>query len=422
MKYNLGILKNGRDGRMLVKDIEILKNFEVLFGKKILLYGAGTYGRKAKRLLDNIKGTQLYAYIESDSREWKRKNGNSECEGIPVISINELKDKLLDEEYILIITMNVSMIEKVISIIEERIPEIYKVYTWFGLHYSFELNINDERISHNYREEFLLIKEYKRSRNRFYFSNDAYQMLNENSVMVFQPGKVGSSSVFVSLQKYGVACSHIHCINHTTAHYDALKDEYYDKLISLWKNKYREKKCIKIISLVRDPIARNVSLYFQQFCDDFIEYDIPQVDTYEGLIDYIRYDAKAGNNGYMFDWFNKEIKELFDIDVYSYPFDKDKGYTIIKKGNVELLLMTMEKMNYNVQVVGDFVGIPNFEYTLCNVGAEKEYKYAYKEVLEKIDICDDIIEFYYASNGSMDHFYTEEQKNKFKKKWKRKLI
>ena len=46
------------------------------------------------------------------------------------------------------------------------------------------------------------------------------------------------------------------------------------------------------------------------------------------------------------------MKEVFGIDVFAYPFDAEKGYTLIKEGNIELLLMKMEKLSELENVIG----------------------------------------------------------------------
>ena len=46
----------------------------------------------------------------------------------------------------------------------------------------------------------------------------------------------------------------------------------------------------------------------------------------------------------------------------------------------------------------------------------------YKNVRDVIKIPRDIVDFYYKDNPRMDHFYTEEEKTEFLKKWESNII
>lgn len=96
---------------------------------------------------------------------------------------------------------------------------------------------------------------------------------------------------------------------------------------------------------------------------------------------------------------------------------RKKGFQIIKKGNVELLLIKTEKLNGCQEVIGQFIGIKNFKWMNANVGTDKPYKFIYNEVKGTIKIPKQIIEFYYKRNKCMDHFYSLEEKKKFSERW-----
>ena len=39
-----------------------------------------------------------------------------------------------------------------------------------------------------------------------------------------------------------------------------------------------------------------------------------------------------------FEWFDEQIKQHLDIDVFQYPFDREKGYIQIEKDGISLFL------------------------------------------------------------------------------------
>lgn len=73
----------------------------------------------------------------------------------------------------------------------------------------------------------------------------------------------------------------------------------------------------------------------------------------------------------LFNWFDEELKELCDVDVYSHPFDKDKGYSIINENGVEILLLKTEKLSNLTDVIKDFANIQQFELLNENIGEKK---------------------------------------------------
>ena len=113
---------------------------------------------------------------------------------------------------------------------------------------------------------------------------------------------------------------------------------------------------------------------------------------------------------------------MFGIDVFEYPFDKEKGYSIIKKDNIEVLLMKLEKLNGLEQIIGRFAGAPHFKLINANIGEKKQYAYLYKDVKDTMKIPREVFDFYYKGNPRMDHFYSEEEKAAFLKKWEKNIV
>ena len=80
-------------------------------------------------------------------------------------------------------------------------------------------------------------------------------------------------------------------------------------------------------------------------------------------------------------------------------------------------MIKTEKLNECQEVIGKFVEADDFKLVNENVGARKPYKFAYDEIKKSFTIPEHIINFYYKGNKAMDHFYTEEEKERFIKKW-----
>jgi hypothetical protein len=135
------------------------------------------------------------------------------------------------------------------------------------------------------------------------------------------------------------------------------------------------------------------------------------------LLDY--YFANNVRHDLPFKWFEEEFLPATNIDIFEYPFDKDKGFTIIKKGKIEVLLMTLEKLNDNEQTIRDFIGDQTFYLTHKNDGSKKWYSDLYDNFRKRHYLNEEELKFYY-DNDVVRHFYTEDQIEKFKDRWRQK--
>lgn len=137
-----------------VKDLEMLNDIDVLYNSKIILYGAGDYGHRAVKLLDELE-IPVCGFCDSDSGKWK-----TEYNGYRIFSIEELS-AILSEEYIIIITIvRTDCIEQVLKTLESYGILQTDCYTYFGLKYGVELHIEDWRIKETYRKKLKIEKRY----------------------------------------------------------------------------------------------------------------------------------------------------------------------------------------------------------------------------------------------------------------------
>ena len=71
-------------------------------------------------------------------------------------------------------------------------------------------------------------------------------------------------------------------------------------------------------------------------------------------------------------FFDREIKDIFEIDVIGSGFPIDKGYEIYRAGRVELLVLKLEDL---AQIAGaafsEFLEIDDFQLINENIAAKK---------------------------------------------------
>lgn len=413
--YNLKIIGETEDVSCMlkIKDLELLKNIDVLFENKIILYGAGTYGIRANQLLEKMQ-ISIIGFADSDVMKC-----GTLIEGHKVLTFKEIADILKEDEHtIIIITIeNPDSVEQVLKILEKNEINGINCYTYFALKHTIEFHIEDERIQEDFRQNEKIMKEIYSKWFTVYREYISTTMLlnivmKKNNLLILQPGKVGSKSVQDSLDKMRIPNMHAHTL---TGKWSRDAFDMSTKILQYLKSIDK----IKIISLIRDPIARGISVYFQSFREYIMTVYTESFnpDTIQGVNALLQEESRRGTYGAMFEWFNIEIKQIFGIDVYQYDFDKDRGCQIIKQDNVELLLIKLENLDNCQDIIGRFVGVENFNLVKTNVGRDKLYRFAYEELKNTIDIPESILDFYYENNKAMDHFYTKREKERFRKKW-----
>lgn len=235
-------------------------------------------------------------------------------------------------------------------------------------------------------------------------------------IFILQMGKVGSRSVTESLQNYhSGAVIHAHIMD---------DKDWGTQYIIDWVNNGNP---IKIISPVRDPIGRNVSVFFHfvegrlghtkdksklsvsELVDLFINNSDPdEVEVNKAMMDH---DMPL-------EWFDKYIKKYFHIDVFASPY-LGSDYKIFLNDNVDLLVYRIDLDDKKKEeVIRDFLSIPEFSLENTNIGSSKGYSGKYKEFKE----CAVLPESYLdkmCESKYFRHFYSDDEIQSIRKKWLR---
>lgn len=272
----------------------------------------------------------------------------------------------------------------------------------------------------------------------------------QQHLVVYQMGKVGSKTIIKSLNtsKLNMTIYHVHFLSGKGIQWI---EELYTKrsnqdflklglsgakralpnhvLTSKYLRRQVEKRSSKekwkIITMVRDPVARNISQFF-----NWIEVFNPKVYElygkhalqYEDLIDdFLRNFGEDSVLGAMpLKWFDEELKQVFNIDVFASDFPKSKGYKIYNEEYADVLLLKLENIKYNASsAFKEFLNLDKFVMTNDNTADEKEYYAIYQDFLENLILPESYLDRMYSSKYAR-HFYTDEEIGVFKAKWSRK--
>jgi len=241
-------------------------------------------------------------------------------------------------------------------------------------------------------------------------------------IIVYQMGKVGSTSIKESLKQHGVQpVFHVHRMN--PQNIGGARNAYlrrgqippYEKTgIYLHKKVCQSKSKAKFITIVREPISRNISAFFQNslvFAQ--ANYHDENPDT-EGLI---RLFISDYSHQVPLTWFDIEIKQVLGIDVYQYPFPKEQGYMTIREGNFEVLILKLELPDSTKEkAVAEFLGLNDFNLSHHNVARHKNYSQAYEHFKEAISLPYSYVEKMCASKYTR-HFYNSTEIDAIWSQW-----
>lgn len=256
------------------------------------------------------------------------------------------------------------------------------------------------------------------SRLRIYLFDKFY--MKKEWVLVYQMGKVGSSSIYQSIKKKQHAI-HIHRMNPNNIkevlfehEKKGIKRKNFERFGILLNSKLNKtNKEIKIISPIREPIERNISAYFQnlsKFYND--KYAYKKIETKNLIKNFL----KNYNHNVPLEWFDKEILEVFDLDVYSKSFDIKNKYQILEKDNIKLFIFRIDLDDKKIEnLLSSFLGKP-IELFSKNVGYDKKYKEAYKDFNNNIELPINYINKM-KSSKFMNHFYSKSEIEAIEKKW-----
>lgn len=331
---------------------------------------------------------------------------------MPVYAPQRLGEYSPDNAAIVIPTDNVSLQESIMAQIGEMHYQDMDIYTRYAVEAALCFGGQKTDVPHWEENTYVFQSKIEAQQRKIDAMEHEIEMLKqmimsgiaEETVYVYQSKKVASSSIARSIRAAGMNGFHVHDF-----HFKArgFRDDFIGSMI--------KKTSGKVISIVREPVARQISLLWQYWGtggEDFLK-------KYESLEDLEAKFFGIPNREDEFEWYRKEFLSVLDIDIYEYPFDRQLGYSVIEKDGISLLLLKMEKVDSLEGVIASFLGVEDFKLIRGNVSGEKSYRYAYRNYLENVKVPSGFLEYYYNGNPYMDYFYTVEEKREFRRKWEK---
>jgi hypothetical protein len=179
-----------------------------------------------------------------------------------------------------------------------------------------------------------------------------------NPILVYQMGKVGSSTVVRTLERLDLDAPvlHVHTLDpdhlqlavrkeraSTRSH---LPEHLIASSILVDRLEKRNFPC-RVITLTREPVGRAISFAFEDW-----KKKAPEAKKSGGSLDgramseavtqLLRPGSGHANPG---QWFERELHNCLGIDVFAEPYDIERGFSLVRNGPVTALIIRVEDLD-----------------------------------------------------------------------------
>lgn len=175
----------------------------------------------------------------------------------------------------------------------------------------------------------------------------------------------------------------------------------------------------KVITVVRDPVARTVCAFFRRFHLNHPEFEIG-FETDPGHVDRLTdllLEANETERGITLEWFEREVRDVFGIDVFSEPFPRESGMATFRGEKCELLVVRTEDLETTgARAISSFLGVPLLRFERRNETADEPCGEAYSQFIERARLPDAWLDVLYGSRLAR-HFYDDAEIAAFRARW-----
>lgn len=178
----------------------------------------------------------------------------------------------------------------------------------------------------------------------------------------------------------------------------------------------------KVTTLVRDPVARTIDGFFHGFrtnhpsLPDGYEADPANVDN---LIELFLAVGER-ERGVTLEWFEREVTDVFGIDVLEQPFPMEAGHALYRGEKCSLLVVRTEDLARTAApAIGLFVGAPGLAVRSDEERDARPWAAAQALFVERLRVPEAYLDVMYGSRIAR-HFYTADEIATFRQRWRRR--
>lgn len=406
----------------MIRISKIDDKLDIYHKNTIYIWGAGKNGKYIQKLM---KSFEIYveAFVDNSVKVQGR-----HLNGIEVISPRELYERY-DKDNNIIVQLGLNRKNEA-EVIEE-IAECRLEYILYeeACKRLLDLKKKDALERGNFADN--QIWELKSFFDNIMYESRAYLTgnIDKDNLFMCMPPKTGNVTLVNTLNSMNIRfCNLWH------SPFEAANIR--EKAFELWNQKK-----VKIIMAVREPVAQNLSMLFQAIGGppffimrkEFWQNGGDVQKIFDFFIDALGYNESSntviGLGEYEKQWLSLKCSDCFLIqqfidvfrnnivDIFKYPFDKEKGYSTICEDNMEIFVFQLEKLSSISKELGDWIGCD--EELVLKKGNIREHSWlqeAYKCTIDQLDISKQYFEKCFAE-PYVEHFYSKQDINLFKEKW-----
>jgi hypothetical protein len=256
-------------------------------------------------------------------------------------------------------------------------------------------------------------------------------------VLVYQQGRVASTSVYEGLcaLDLGLPVFHVHTLSRARAEerieQARREGRRVDRNLIVGRALSRElerhqadpdRAPWKVVSIFRDPIGVMMSIHF-------MHPTILRASTGHGGLDG---DAALDHFRRIFEnddpagwelsrWYDDVFAEETGVDVFAHPFDRDRGYSVIRAQGLDVLLIRFESLRECFsQAIGEWLEVSPSRVTLphANIHREKSLDGLHDFAKKNLSLSREACERVYSTRF-VRHFYSEAAIDALVEQWTR---
>lgn len=252
------------------------------------------------------------------------------------------------------------------------------------------------------------------------------KLQGKTPILVYQMARVGSQSVYHSLRANSLSQSyHLHVFSAENLYLIYPRTLRTARLQAVFHHFQREATIlgpllgrhmqrggrVKVITPIRDPIARNVSLFFHMLWVAGVSFEhVPLEELTELFLTDMRHDIALR-------WFDLEVQPSLGIDVYQHPFPQELGYVTIIEPHADILIYQAELADgVKERILAEFLALDQFRLLQRNNADRTPYAMKYRQFLKDVCLAAEYVEEMCQSRY-VRHFYSETERDRMRRKW-----
>jgi hypothetical protein len=255
-------------------------------------------------------------------------------------------------------------------------------------------------------------------------------------VLVYQMGNVGSRSVVRAVQSRWPG---------PVAHFHTLDTEELAASEKLFRRQFKEHREVpshtleglhiarrlrregtsgswRVITMVRDPVARNLSAFFMSFRTRLAGTELLRRIRAGGdptlVQDLIDRFVDTFNHRGPLAWFDRELRAATGVDVFASSFSPDRGAQVYEGPIGRILLLRLEDLNrVGREEICAFLDLPDLEISVGNQSTASLYGEVFAQIRDRLRMPAPVLDAIYESKLCR-HFYTETEREAFRARWR----